>query len=101
VSRYRRPNREFQQICDLARRRVVAVLQCVDVLLPGIDARRKKRLANRILTLCDGKDRTRKISPAAVEEIFFEQMQCIYHKCPMLLFSKQLAEQVNAYFEEE
>jgi hypothetical protein len=88
-------------VCDLARRRVVTVLQCIDVLVPGIDARRKKRLANKFLTLADGKDRTRKISPAAVEEIFFEQVQCVYHKCPMLLFSKQLAEQLNAYFEGE
>ena len=40
----------------------------------------------------------RRISPAAAEETFFRQGQCVYPKCPLLLFSEQLAEELNAYF---
>jgi hypothetical protein len=104
LSRYRRPNREFQRICDLADRRVVAVLQCIDVLVPGLDTRRKKRLANRILTLCDRKDRSRKLHPAALYEMFEHHSQCVKTqegKCPLLVFTTELAEELNEYFNSE
>jgi hypothetical protein len=91
-------------MCDIARRRVVAALQCIDVLLPGLDARRKKRLANRILTLCDGKDRSRKLHPAALYEMFEQHHHCVKDqegKCPLLVFTTQLAEEINEYFNGE
>ena len=49
----------------------------------------------------------RKITDAAVCEIFFRHSQCVFaqkgarHPCPMLLFSKQIAEELNEYFEGE
>jgi hypothetical protein len=97
----RRPDRKFTAVCDVARRRVVAVLACIDVLLPGIDARRKKRMANKILMLCDGKDRQVRISPAQVQEIVLAHIQCIDKDCPMLIFAEPLSRELNEFFEEE
>ena len=38
-----------------AHRRVCAVLRCLAVLVPDARPRQRKRLANKILTLADGK----------------------------------------------
>ena len=49
----------------------------------------------------------REITDAAVSEIFFRHSQCVFaqkgakHPCPMLLFSKQIAEELNSYFNDE
>lgn len=102
MSAYRRPpGRKFITVCDLARRRVVAVLACIDVLLPGIDTRRKKRIANKILVLCDGKDRRVRISRAQAQEIVLEHIQCIHKHCPMLNFAEPLSRELNYFFEVE
>ncbi len=45
-----------------AHRRVSAVLRCLAVLVPDATPRQRKRLANKILTLADGKDRSLRIS---------------------------------------
>ena len=80
---------------------MVAVLQCIDILLPGIDARKKKRIANRILSMCDGKDRSRKITQAQAEEIVLSNLQCIGKNCPMLIFSEPLSRELNEFFKGE
>lgn len=98
---YKREDREFKSICELASVRVRAVLHCIDVLVPGIDARRKKRIANKILTLCDGKDRSVKITEAALEEIVLQNAQCISMNCPLLFFWEPMSRQLNAFFNEE
>lgn len=87
-----------------ARWKAASAVYCANVLRPDLDEAGKRKLANDILSLADQQDRTipkRRITPAAVEEMFFRHSQCIYAKCPMLLFSKQLAEELNAYFTEE
>jgi hypothetical protein len=74
------------------------------ILRPDLDEAGKRKLANDILSLADNQDRTvpkRRITPAAVEEMFFRQAQCIDPKCPLLLFSGQLAEELNEFFSEE
>ena len=54
--------------------------------------------------LVDGKDRTqprppaKQITPAQVESTVWENMQCINPRCPMLLFSKQIADELNEFF---
>lgn len=88
-------------MCDLARRRVNAVLACIDVLLPDADVRKKRRIANRILTLCDGKDRQIKITPAATQEIVLGHIHCISRNCPMLIFGEPLARELNEFFKHE
>jgi hypothetical protein len=57
-----------------------------------------------ILSLGDSQERTmpnKRITPAAVEEMFFRQAQCVYAKCPLLLFSEQLADEINKFFKED
>ena len=101
MSSNRRHKKEFPAACELARRRVEAVLACISVLLPEADANRKRRIANRILTLCDGKDRTLKISAGQAQEIVLRHTQCISRNCPLLIFSEPLARELNEFFTED
>lgn len=101
MSAHRRHDQDFLAVCDLAKVRVEAVLACINVLLPGADVRTKRRIANRILKLCDGKDRARKISAAQAQDIVLRHIQCISRICPLLIFSEPLARELNEVFEEE
>lgn len=101
MSAHRRHDQDFLAVCDLARVRVEAVLACINVLLPGADVRTKRRIANRILTLCDGKKRQRKITPAQAREIVLGHMQCVSHNCPLLVFDEPLSRELNEFFEED
>lgn len=98
---YRRNDPSFKVIRIAAHKRVVAVLQCIDVLLPGIDARRKKRIANKILTLCDGKDRSVRITQAQARDLILPHLQCIAKECPMLCFWEPISRSLNIFFNEE
>jgi len=87
-----------------ARWKAASAVYCANVLRPDLDEAGKRKLANAILSLGDNQNRTMpkmRISPAAVEEMFFRHSQCIHPNCPLLLFSKQLADGLNAYFTEE
>lgn len=53
-----------------AHRRVSAVLRCLDMLVPDATPRQRKRLASKILTLADGKDRSMRITEAALSTCF-------------------------------
>jgi len=88
-------------LTDLAQRRVVAVLECIEVLLPGIDARRKKQIAKKILSICDGEDRRVKIDPAQAHRLVMENLQCLARKCPLLIFAEPLSRGLNEFFEGE
>jgi hypothetical protein len=84
-----------------ARWKAAAALYCANILRPDLHEDGKRKLVNDILTLADGQDRTiprPTITSAAVEEMFFEHSQCIYPKCPLLVFSKQLADELNQFF---
>jgi hypothetical protein len=59
----------FKAICNAAHKRVVAVLRCLDILVPDATPRQKKRIANKILTLCDGKDRSVKITQTQTQDL--------------------------------
>jgi hypothetical protein len=87
-----------------ARWKAAAALYCANVLRPDLDETGKRKLVNEILTVADRQDRTiprPQIMAAAVEEMFFQHAQCIYPKCPLLLFSKQLADELNQFFNGE
>lgn len=87
-----------------AHTRVVAALTCVNAQCPGLDSSGKRLMANQILTLGDGKDRPiprKRISDAQVTEMVWRNIQCIRHRSPMLLFGRQLAEEINEFFKEE
>ncbi len=81
---------------------------CLGVLCPDWTAQEKKALAEKVLILCRGeknptpqKPPTIQITPAQVEEIVRANMQCINPRCPMLLFSKQIADELNEFFKGE
>jgi hypothetical protein len=98
---------EFKAAVQLASLRAEAVWACLNVLCPNLEGEAKKELARKMLTLADGKDRSKprcpakQIGPAQIEEIIWANIQCIYPRCPMLLFSKQIAEEINEFFREE
>lgn len=98
---YRRRDAKFGEICSLARMRAHVAFKTVEALLPDADNRRKMRIARRILTLCDGKDRSVKITEAALEEIVLQNAQCISMNCPLLFFWEPMSRQLNAFFNEE
>ncbi len=92
-------NKRQENIRDLAERRVIAVLACIDILLPAADVKRKKRIAREILTICDGKDRRVKITPAQAQDIVLQQLQCLSRNCPLLIFAEPLSRALNEFFE--
>ena len=98
---YKRDDPNVKAICQAAHKRVVAVLRCLAVLAPEATPRQRKRLANRILSLADGKDRSVKINEAALQEIVKQNSQCISKQCPLLFFWEPMSRQLNAYFSEE
>jgi hypothetical protein len=107
MSPNKRPSRyEAKLTSELAQRRVMAVLACLKVLCPSADPRTLRELASKILTLAGGKDRLppKKITPAAVYEIFTRNSQCVLNqtgRCPLLVFTKQLCEELNSFFQED
>ena len=87
-----------------ARQRVEAVWACLGVLCPDLTPQAQKELARKVLDLSRGEDRKAPrimITPAQVESIIWPNMQCINPRCPMLLFSNQIAEELNEFFKQE
>jgi hypothetical protein len=103
VSSGKVPDNRIKAIRELAQTRVVAVLTCVNELCPNLDLSGKRRMVEQILTLSAGKDRSirpKQITAAQVTEMVWRNMQCINHRCPMLLFGKQLSDEINEFFAE-
>jgi hypothetical protein len=76
----------------------------VNALCPNLDLSGKRMMVRQILTLGDGKDRSgprKQITDAQVTEMVWRNMQCIHHRCPILLFGRQLAEEINEFFADE
>ena len=87
-----------------ARQRVEAVWTCLDVLCPDLALEAKIALAEKVLDLSRGEDQKPpliQITPAQVQDIVWRNMQCINPRCPMLLFSNQIAEELNEFFKQE
>jgi len=87
-----------------ARQRVEAVWTCLCVLCPDLTPQDKKVLAEKMLDLSRGEDRKPPrimITPAQVTSIIWANMQCINPHCPMLLFSNQIADELNEFFKQE
>ena len=98
---YRRNHPSSKVICNAAHKRVAAVLRCLDILVPEATPRRKKRIANKILTLCDGKDRSVKITPTQALDLIMPHLQCIREDCPQLCFWEPISRSLNIFFNEE
>jgi hypothetical protein len=87
-----------------ARQRVDAVWTCLDVLCPDMALEAKKVLGERILDLSRGEDQKPPrimITPAQVSSIVWPNTRCINPHCPMLLFSKEIADELNEFFKGE
>ena len=106
MSRNRQLSAEVRAAIKLAaRQRVEAVWTCLDVLCPDLALEAKKVLAEKVLDLSRGEDRKPPprimITPAQVTSIIWANMQCINPRCPMLLFSNQIADELNEFFKAE
>jgi hypothetical protein len=105
MSRNRRQSPEVSPAIKLAaRQRVEAVWTCLDVLCPDLTPQAQKELARKVLDLSRGEEQKPPrimISPAQVQDIVWRNMQCINPRCPMLLFSNQIAEELNEFFKQE
>jgi len=91
----------FKAICQAAHKRVVAVMRCLAVLVPEATPRQQKKMANRILTMCDGKDRRVRITQQQAQALISPHMQCIAKNCPELVFWEPIARSLNLFFNEE
>lgn len=97
------PDNRIKAIRELAHTRVVAALTRVNALCSDLDLSGKRRMVEKILTLSDGKDRSiprKQITDAQVTEMVWRNMQCINHRCPLLVFGKQLSDETNQFFAE-
>jgi hypothetical protein len=101
MSRDRRLNREFSDICSLAKMRAHVAFRTVEALLPDADSRRKMRITRRILSLCDGRDRSVKASPAQARDLILPHVQCVQRECPLLIFDEPLSRALNKFFSGE
>jgi hypothetical protein len=98
---YRRRNPEFDQICEAASFRAGVAYRTVNALLPDATNRTKMRIARKILSLCDGKDRSLKISPAQLQELVMPNWQCIDRDCPACFFWEPMSRAINEFFNED
>ena len=92
---------------DPLQRRIALTSAYLKVICPPIDRRKRARLVDSILALIDGEDSTipqRTIADAQVVEMVWRHSQCVLNqtgRCPLLVFGKQLAEEINEFFAEE
>jgi hypothetical protein len=84
-----------------AHRRAVIALRCVNALLPDATPAQHKKMANRILTMCDGKDRRVRITQQQAQALISPHMQCIAKNCPELVFWEPIARSLNMFFNDE
>ena len=105
MSRYRQLSAEERAAIKIAAcQRVEAVWTCLGVLRPDLTPQGKKALAEKVFELSRGEDQKPPrimITPAQVTSIIWGNMQCINPRCPMLLFSNQIAEELNEFFKQE
>ena len=90
-----------------AQRRIALTSAYLKVICPGIDQSNRTKLADSILAILDGEDSRlpqKKITDAQVVEMVWRHSQCVLNqtgRCPLLIFGKQLAEEINECFAEE
>jgi hypothetical protein len=103
VKRCKHPENEINS----AQRRVAITRAYLKMACPHIENSSRAKLADSILALIDGKDTAmpqKRIADAQVVEMVWRHSQCVRNrtgKCPLLLFGKQLSDEINEFFEEE
>jgi hypothetical protein len=106
VSEMKRPalrrGREARaRIRELATRRVEAAWTCASILRPDLPDNERKALAQQFLDFA--RERYRPaipllINPAQVRDIVWRNSQCANRHCSMVLFSREIAEEMNEFF---
>jgi hypothetical protein len=92
---------------DAAQRRIALTSAYLKVICPAIDLSTRTRLVDSILALIDGEDRRvpqKKITDPQAVEMVWRHSQCVLNqtgRCPLLVFGRQLAEEINEFFKEE
>jgi hypothetical protein len=75
------------------------------VLCPELPLTARKILAEKVLDLSRGEippaPKRIEISPAQVQEIVWRTSQCANRYCSMLLFSREMADELNEFFRPE
>jgi hypothetical protein len=103
VERSKHPENEINPV----QRRVALTRVYLKMACPDIDHITRTKLGDSILALIDGEDRRspqRKITDAQVVEMVWRHSQCVLNqtgRCPLLVFGRQLAEEINEFFREE
>jgi hypothetical protein len=92
-------------IRELAARRVEAVWTCLGVLCPDLALPDRKALAIEMLDLCRGENQAEskriEINPAQLQELVWRHSQCANRYCSMVLFSREMADELNEFYREE
>jgi hypothetical protein len=89
---------------NAAQRRIALTLAYLEVICPDIDHSRRIEIANSILSVICDKGRglpQKKITDPQAVEMVWRNMQCINSRCPLLIFGKQLADELNEFFAPE
>jgi hypothetical protein len=103
VGKRKHPDNEINP----AHSRVALTRVYLKMACPDIDPGTRTKLADSILALIEGDDRRlpqKQITDAQVVEMVWRNSQCVHNqmgKCPLLIFGKQLAEEINEFFGEE
>lgn len=97
---YKRRDRQLDEICSLARTRSMVAYRTAVALLPDTDDRKRVRIARKILTLCDGRDRSVKITQAQAQDLILPHVQCLARECPACFFWEPISRSLNLFFEE-
>jgi hypothetical protein len=95
------------QTDPLPQRRIALTVAYLKVACPGINQSARTKLADSILSLIDGKNpsvQRKQITDAQAVEIVWRHSQCVLNqtgRCPLLVFGRQLAEEITEFFAEE
>jgi hypothetical protein len=87
-----------------AQRRIALTSAYLKVIYPHIDHRKRTKLADSILALIDGEDRSlpqKKITDPQAVEMVWRHSQCVLNqtgRCPLLVFGRQLADELSEFF---
>ena len=98
----RRDREARTRIRELAARRVKAAWACANALRPDLPENERKALAQQFLDLSRGSHDLPipiLINPAQVQEIVWRNSQCANPYCSMVLFSREIAEELNQFFD--
>ena len=87
-------------------RRIALTLAYLKVAFPRIEESTRTKLADSILSLIDRRDRpvpVKQITDAHAVEMVWGHSQCVLNqtgRCPLLIFGRQLADELNEFFAE-